>query len=129
MKKWAGLVVLGALALGGCDKPEIKICEDFILNKLRSPSTYKRIKASGIKVGEKYSVTVEYDAANAYGAPIRDNQICVFGLKDGRPDTTKTYDFDRDFSGIGGDHDDVQVSIDGMDAELDAAAQRMSNEK
>ena len=123
------LVVLICLGLAACDTPErraIEQCESHIKGKLRSPSTYKRIEASGIGVPfqkpEKYSVSVEYDAANVYGTPIRDRQLCVFALKDGKPDTSLRYDFDNDYSGNGKSIDNVlSESDDAMNAAMQAA--------
>ncbi|WP_037462616.1 hypothetical protein [Sphingobium herbicidovorans] len=118
-------------AVGSCSMPEneaVKACEDFILTKLRSPSTYKRIEASGSLVPfdkpETFTAVVEYDAANAYGTPIRDRQVCVFGLKDGKPDTSRYYDFDSDFSGKG---KDVDQAVRESNAAADAAMRAADN--
>lgn len=108
------LILPSALALAGCgafDPPEVTDCERHIISKLRSPSTYKRIDASGIGIPFdkplKYSVTIEYDAANAYGTPVRERQLCVFAVKNGRPDTSLYYDFDHDFEGRGKTGDQI----------------------
>lgn len=123
------------LLLAGCDQPEVKQCEDFILSKLRSPSTYKRIESSGIQVPynnpDRYTVRVTYDAANAYGTPVREEQLCVFGLKDGKPDTSKHYDFDEDLEGKGYTSADVdraaESALSAADNALKAADDAIKN--
>jgi hypothetical protein len=81
----ASLVI--PLMLCSCDSAQsqaVQACEVFIKERLRSPSTYKRI--SGDSLGPAFEsdgrrvkmVTLEYDAANAYGTPIRGIQQCVF---------------------------------------------------
>lgn len=114
--------------LTGCDKPEVKNCEDHILSKLRSPSTYKRIEYSGTDVpypkADRHHVRIVYDAANAYGTPVRDTQICVFGLKDGKPDTSRHYDFDSDLMGKGYTSNEVEQEAN---AALEAADRALKN--
>jgi len=76
--------------LAGCNllpgNQAIQACEIFIKERLRSPSTYKQIDAEYSGVTFKSDnrdvrmVTIEYDAANAYGTPIRGNQQCVFEI-------------------------------------------------
>ncbi|HEX8573999.1 MAG TPA: hypothetical protein VF759_14740, partial [Allosphingosinicella sp.] len=74
------------IILCGCNPVQsqaVQACEVFIKERLRSPSTYKRI--SGDALGPAFEndgrrvkmVTIEYDAANAYGTPIRGSQQCV----------------------------------------------------
>lgn len=101
------ILVLGML-IAGCsqvpvDGPGIKECEDYVIAKLRSPTTYKRIKASGIGIPydapKYYSVTVEYDAANAYGTPIRETQFCKFPVKSKLPVVDNYIDFDSEQAG------------------------------
>lgn len=82
------------LTLAGCSKPpapEIKDCESNLLSKLKAPSTYKRAAVSSIRISdaksEYQSVSIDYDAQNSYGAPIRDKEICVYPI-DG--DTVRT---------------------------------------
>ncbi len=96
------LSLLAVYGLAGCgDRPEISQCEQYVLGKLKAPSTYKRIAASGMGVPypkpKQYTVTVEYDAANSFGVPIRETQVCVFPLSGDRPDTSKYIDFDGVF--------------------------------
>ena len=60
--------------------PDAAACRSFVLGSLRSPSTYKefsltrRDEANGLIK----SVFIEYDAANAYGTPVRNAQKCEF---------------------------------------------------
>ena len=83
--KMASAVV--PLILCGCNSAQsqaVQACEVFIKERLRSPSTYNRI--SGDSLGPAFEsdgrrvkmVTLEYDAANAYGTPIRGSQQCIF---------------------------------------------------
>lgn len=73
----------GTIAACSGQAEEIRDCEASLLRDLRSPSTYKRIKAETTrltnKVGAEYQmVEIEYDAANAYGTPIRDTALCAY---------------------------------------------------
>lgn len=80
-----------AVALSGCDaitsneEQAFRICEAYVKESLRSPSTYNRIKAisnipsqgSGIR-----TVHLEYDADNAFGTPVRGYEMCAFKVDD-----------------------------------------------
>lgn len=96
-----GLCLLGLVTLASCDAllpPEIKDCERFVIGKLRAPTTYHRVEAhktlmDDLKPPEIW-VSIEYDAANAYGTPIRDRQICQYPLVNGRADLSKHIDHD-----------------------------------
>lgn len=74
------------LLVGGCGmmQPEIADCEDGVKSALRSPSTYKRIKADSMRMTNldpvQIWVSLEYDAANVYGTPIRDTKTCKYKL-------------------------------------------------
>jgi hypothetical protein len=81
------LLILSFAILSGCNSAQnkaVNACETFIKDRLRSPSTYKRINVDGLGPAfenEGHSVkmvTIEYDAANAYGTPIRGSQQCTF---------------------------------------------------
>ena len=93
-------MVLGlALTAGGCTKladPYLDQCESYIQGRLKAPSTYKRVSStsSPMKEGAEYWVSVDYDAANSYNAPIRDTYICRFPAKDGKPLASSFIDFD-----------------------------------
>lgn len=84
------------------DAPEIAACQDFLKGGLRSPSTYSEVsvrsedlpmpaenlaryqladRSSPEKAGVR-TVSIVYDAANAYGTPVRGVQTCHFLLKD-----------------------------------------------
>ncbi|MGK2911099.1 MAG: hypothetical protein ACSLE1_15055 [Sphingobium sp.] len=108
MKEWlAGL----ALLVGACDKPMVKGCEDFIISRLKSPSTYKRIsvdqltekssKEGIVRLGggatlemmpelagafqsfELRKVLITYEANNSFNAPLRSTFVCAFEGHDG----------------------------------------------
>lgn len=104
------LAIVGMLLLAGCaaEPPEIAECEADAQRDLRSPSTYKRIEAKrftnppepgkinaarerfGLE-GHKdadiglIDVFIEYDAANAYGTPIRSMEHCQWLTIAGKP--------------------------------------------
>lgn len=71
-----------AAIVSGCSQSEdaIKACETNIMSKLRSPSTYKRISGNALvdEQGHEIHVMIEYDAENAYGTPIREQDFCRF---------------------------------------------------
>lgn len=86
--KHLGAALGATLMLAACGGPNdaaIEACETFIQERLRSPSTYKRISTNAFIAVDRKSgwVTVEYDAANAFGTPIRDTQICAFDTPEG----------------------------------------------
>lgn len=96
-------IILTLLVVGGCSQPKaaepiaITQCRDYLLKKLKAPSTYKQIQADQIKMDDgKWSIIIQYDAANAYGTPIRDNQVCRYPDRGGQPDTGRYIDFDDD---------------------------------
>jgi hypothetical protein len=79
------LAILFVLILSGCQQnAAISACETFIKERLRAPSTYKKISDDGVSSAFEFDgktikmVTIEYDAANAYGTPIRESQQCTF---------------------------------------------------
>jgi hypothetical protein len=82
------LGIVGALALAsGCDDtPKRKegatlACEAYVKDGLKAPSTYSRVSASSnIESKELGSVSIEYDAENSYGVPLRGRQSCAFKL-------------------------------------------------
>lgn len=107
---WQNLkILLFLFALASCQRPEVAICEEFIKEGLKSPSSYKRIRLnvsenplnlqkfvedhpnSSILKKEKAKtgqlnqrfVTIEYDATNGFGVLIRSNQICEFHTLNG----------------------------------------------
>lgn len=123
-------VLLGVALVGlaGCDALEpagVRECEDYVIAKLRSPSTYKRISRqvthinpanpSDIKNPTEVWVTIEYDAANAYGTPIRDRQTCQFPRKGGQADTSNYIDFDGTLA------EQLEQEADNLEAAADAA--------
>ncbi|MHB9879087.1 hypothetical protein ACSMXM_05435 [Pacificimonas sp. ICDLI1SI03] len=71
------VLLLGVLALTGCDMmdPKVGLCEDAIKERLKSPSSYKRVEITKW-TPERY--TVDYDAENSYGAAIRNDADCSF---------------------------------------------------
>jgi hypothetical protein len=102
MKAIWGLAALGMLT--GChslnpDPPEIAQCEKYILAKLKAPGTYKRNEASSLGIPFQkptyWMVGIDYSSADTGSAPAPGGQVCTFPLANGRPDTSKYIDFDR----------------------------------
>lgn len=110
------IILTAAVLLAGCDKADVKACEDYILDGLRSPSTYERIEVTrsespvapadydriiGVLDGSigaavkkadlsegvaVRSLYVSYDAQNAFGAPVRNIEECKFKVVGGKLD-------------------------------------------
>lgn len=76
----AALLILAPLALTACSSDSIPVqaCETAIKAVLRSPSTYRRVEANDYKT----SVYIQFDAANAFGTPIRSLARCEFEKPD-----------------------------------------------
>lgn len=105
------VILCGGALLSGCEQiaqwrnPAIKACRAQLLDKLRSPASYKEISvethSSAISKAEYsrlnsslytsdasdwmlpkspaiYSVIITYDAANAFGASLRNKELCQF---------------------------------------------------
>lgn len=78
------LIGTAAFCLASCGQVEAfgssqedqmaEICGAYIQSQLRSPSSYKEI---AVQHGER-TVTIEYDAVNAFNAPLRDTETCSF---------------------------------------------------
>ncbi|MDB5681676.1 MAG: hypothetical protein JWO16_1481 [Sphingomonas bacterium] len=112
------LILVSAIALSGCGKPDVAACESYLKKKLKSPATYQRVDVKSYDEGpmtldafrtsmgllptaqadelgkldsqllkgrkiSKRQVFVTYDAANAFGTPIRGIEVCTFRLADG----------------------------------------------
>lgn len=82
-------LVAAAILTTSCGSPQhaaIKACEAFVTERLKAPSTYKQVASDAfIEVSGKQGwVTVEYDAANSFGVPLRDKQICTFDTPNGQ---------------------------------------------
>lgn len=65
-------------AIAPRDPDDVMICEEGVKALLRSPSTYKRIDITRLNQPKYSLVMISYDAANAYGTPIRDTAHCEF---------------------------------------------------
>jgi hypothetical protein len=128
------IVGVALIGLAGCSSMEptgVRECEESIKGKLRSPSTYKRIKfdvtpidpanPSNIEKPTEVWVTVEYDAANAYGTPMRSTHMCKFPYKNGVADTGNDIDFDQQEAG------DLELAADNLEAAADAAMNEVDN--
>jgi hypothetical protein len=116
-------LILGLLVvLAGCnalDRPEVKDCENYLKGKLRSPSTYKRISTYSYAANGKQHVSIEHDAANAYGTPIRATQFCFYPIKNGKPDTSQYIDHDAALANQFSDEElmglNTEVSLEALD--------------
>jgi hypothetical protein len=87
MNRIFGLMIAICAILTGCNPAKdaaVGACESFVKDRLRSPSTYKQISVdySGVRFESNgrdvRMVNIKYDAANAYGTPIRGDQQCMF---------------------------------------------------
>lgn len=100
------IVILPFLVIGAFvaftlrDRPELKVCEDELLAELRSPATYERVKASTTRIDQSLlketdsrlphaTVHITYDAANAYGTPIRGEHFCYFQMRGNSVDPSR----------------------------------------
>lgn len=80
-----GLSISGCDALTSNEEHAFRVCEGYVKEGLRSPSTYSRVKAisniprqgSGVR-----TVHLEYDADNAFGTPVRGYEMCAFKVND-----------------------------------------------
>lgn len=101
-------------ACSAMEAPAITDCEDRIKRDLRSPSTYKRIKADTTDMRDERQiwVSVEYDAANAYGTPIRDSRICKYPSRNGSADVLNYVDDEADIEAVA---DNMEVAADNME--------------
>lgn len=109
------VLVATALILTGCARssPQIEACEQSLKWSLKTPDSYKRINASGIKIPDHkppyYSVSIEYDAANVYGTLIRETKLCAFKLDASGAPTTDEISLSDLFSGAA---DDLEKAAD-----------------
>jgi hypothetical protein len=115
------LAVIAACAVGGAayhygyypfTSPLLAACEEAMKERLKAPSTYRRISVSETKEPlsfEQYyaarpesdavktvlirgatekpvkrTILIEYDAANAFGTPLRSRSLCTFEASDSR---------------------------------------------
>ncbi|HEX2256726.1 MAG TPA: hypothetical protein VHG92_08520 [Afifellaceae bacterium] len=97
--KHAFLAACAAMALGGCFHGEeataenraIAYCEELVQFFVSSPSTYQRADAHVLEtkgslrpVGPRHpgalDVSLSFDAANAFGTPVRNRAKCRFAL-------------------------------------------------
>lgn len=74
--------ILSLLQFMGCSQkgpedPYLSHCSTILEASLRSPSTLKVIHVEHYSAGSNL-VTIEYDAANAYGTPIRGKIMCEY---------------------------------------------------
>ena len=67
--------------------PVITLCESVLIDRLKSPSSYKPLKREMVFIDGKYSsgleapawVSIEYEAANSYNAMIKGDCLCFMG--------------------------------------------------
>lgn len=111
------LLFLLPASLCACDKREVKACEAFVKEGLKSPSSYQRVNvrlADQAMTDEEWkqrqadvpflrstpkptdqgyrTVLVEYDAQNGYGTAMREVQACRFPTKEGEVNDAKSLD-------------------------------------
>jgi hypothetical protein len=117
------ILSLVALILAGCEAPQVKDCESKLLDRLKSPSSYKRVSADSFAVDTAKSpyqaVIIEYDAVNSFNAPLRDKEYCTYRIRDGRATL-------EEFDAFGSDAD-LSAAAEAADKALDAAAQAVED--
>lgn len=96
---------ISLLLLTGCQRAEVRACQDFIKDGLKSPSSYKLVSSDVrdekltesnflAETGQKPSdidrrslrygdselrlISISYDAQNSYGTALRSTEICAF---------------------------------------------------
>lgn len=80
----AALILMAGCAGEGAPSNEEKLiaeCEQWLKERLRAPSSYKRVSATAAIPDEaesRQSVFIEYDAVNAFNAPLREIAQCDF---------------------------------------------------
>lgn len=120
-KSWrlaAGLAI--SVSLAGCDailSPEIKDCEQQLLRELRAPATYNRIESDTTAMDHlkppEFWVSIKYDAANAFGTPIRGEKICRYALADNRADLHHPIDIGAPLAGLDSPAENPSLAPDG----------------
>jgi len=90
------LLLASLTSCSAFDPPEVKDCEDRLINSLKAPSTYKRISLANELITYEgptvRRVDIQYDAQNSYGVPLRQVRTCRYSLKDNQPDLTNYTD-------------------------------------
>ena len=103
MKTTQGIMAVGLLT--GCGNvfaapPDVAQCEKYILAKLQKPNTYKRVESASLRLNdsktEYWEVGIDYTFVDASNTNVQGHQLCDFPLVDGKPDTSKYIDFDRE---------------------------------
>lgn len=82
------LVALVAPGLVGCsafDSEQMKECERWVLQQVKSPGKYKRVSADQISHEGYHSTSIVFDSQNGFGALIRSKAICRFNDENGKP--------------------------------------------
>lgn len=109
MNAICALIAAGLLA--GCqgglfDAPEVSQCETYIRAKLDKPDSYQRIESASLPLpypkAKYWEVGIEYSFLSAANTPARGSQLCDFPLVDGKADTSRHIDFDRNNSKLQG---------------------------
>ena len=89
-------IVLAGLLCSGCflDSAAVQDCEADLKRVLRSPSTYKRLSydETPVRRVNEVWISIEYDAANAYGTPIRGSRLCKYRMNSGGTADVETGD-------------------------------------
>jgi hypothetical protein len=120
---------LALFLLAACSSPQVDACEKQLLEKLKAPSTYERIglETMTLNSGDPphyFSVTIEYDAQNSYGALLRDKEQCDFRLDSkGRP-TLEMFD---PYASLADPTADLSAAEAMADNALDAAGQAIED--
>jgi len=82
-------VLIASTLVAGCsgEGPRVAACDHVAKLLVRSPATYRRLNSP--KEGD--DILIEFEAANAFGLPVRDWAVCRFDPA--RPDDAVMTDF------------------------------------
>ena len=78
------LAMLLLASCSGFDSEQTKECEQWLLQKVKSPGTYKRVSSDQISHEGYHSASIVFDSENGFGALIRSKAICQFDDQGGK---------------------------------------------
>ena len=55
-------------------------CKTDLMAELRSPSSYKQLSVDHLPWGKQHTVTIAYEAVNAFNAPVRSQKVCRYNF-------------------------------------------------
>jgi len=85
------LPLIAMTGLAACDSVKgeaLEMCEASLTRELRSPGSYQRVSKVVTADVERAFVSLTYDAANAFGTPVRGIKVCEYRVENGIIDTS-----------------------------------------